>query len=276
MEIKLDTLTFTTKQIGKPLKGFTAPKIRTSQANFAGRDGGYVSGQFYAPREIVIPLHLKESNCADLEETRQAIASIPIRQDLDMYVTSFGGTTRYTSVRLLDVDGDIEERFFFDPVLTLVASDPYFYDAGDGSDPDTGWTEQTIYKIIGGGYVTPYILPIEWEEGATPSVVTNNGEITVYPQIILEDQWTNPVITNITTGFTVELNVTTTTGDIIIIDQNNQTVTLNGGNILPSRDAISSSWWGLIPGNNTISVTSDSVTDASTAIIRYKQGYLSI
>ena len=131
-----------------------------------------------------------------------------------------------------------------------------------------------IQKAVGGGYITPYVLPVVWEVGTQPNIINNVGAEAL-PQIILNGKWTNPVITNLTTNKFIKLNLTSAVGDKIIIDMRERTITLNGGSILPYRDS-NSDWWGLVHGQNTIEVLSDSQTDTSEAIIRYREQYLGI
>ena len=258
--------------LNPPIRGLTVPPIRTASGNFSGRDGGWVSSQFYAVREIVLNGTVRGDDCPDAaEKICRLQEAIGIRQKLPMYVTVSEGTTYFTEVYLADFNLDIDNERIHRFQMTLLAPDPNFY-ISDPDDPNAGWVDQTIFRLVGGGYITPYILPVEWEPGSTPTIITNGSSMPAYPQIILEDEWTNPRIVNNTTGAYVELNVTTTSGDKIVIDMYNRTVTLNGGSILPSREA-GSSWWALVSGNNSISLSSDSNDDGTEGIIRYRIPY---
>lgn len=253
------------------VQGLSKPKVRVSAGDYSGRDGGWLSGQLFKSREIVIQGEFNEGNCADLQLMREALEdALPIRQSIPFFVTNFVGATYYADVYFVDLQMDISDKFSAPFQLTLLAPDPYLYDAGDGIDPDSGYITEVIYKIVGGGYVTPYILPVTWDPGSTPTIVDNTSDVYIFPEIVLTGQFTNPRITNNTTGQFIELGVTTTTGDVIEIDMKNRTVTLNGGSILPTKTG---TWWGLQSGENAIELTTDSGSDAMSGIIRYRIAY---
>jgi len=258
--------------LSPPIQGLATPLVRTSSGNFSGRDGGWLSTQFYAPREIVVNGTIMASSCDEAEELRcQLLEALPIRTSLPFIFTTESGANFYTDVYFINLEMDVINDIHAPFQLTLLAPDPYFYRVGSGSgttDP-TGWFTDTLYRIIGGGYVTPYELPVDWAPGSTPTVINNTNGIDVYPQIILEGVFTNPRITNETTGEYIEITATTTSTDTIIIDIYARTVTLNGGSILGSL-LIGSSFWSLEPGNNSIALTTDSGSDEDEAIIRYR------
>lgn len=254
------------------LDGISLPDIRMSGDDFSGRDGGYVSSQFFSRREIVIRATLTGS-CSEIESLKCSLQnSLPIRQPLPLVIETKSGNKYYTDTFLADIDmpeyGGLQRA-----VITLIAPSPYFY-GGSSSDPSE-WIEREISKIVGGGYETPYELPVSWKPGSTPENVINTGSIAVYPQIVLQGKWTNPVIRNTTTGSYIELNISTTNGDEIIIDMDNRTVTLNGGSILPFVVA-GSSWWALQVGDNYIYIESDSGDDEQTGTVRYRRTYTSV
>ena len=253
-----------------PLDGLTLPNIRTSTGDYSGRSGGWVDGQFYSKREIVIRGVLKGNYMNRLNEMQN---KLPLNQMIPLFIhTRYGNYL--TEVYTLDLKTEFDSWGFMRFEITLVAPEPYLYSAGDGIDPDSGWINFVIQKAVGGGYITPYILPVVWEAGTQPNIINNVGA-EVLPQIILNGKWTNPVITNVTTNKFIKLNLTSAVGDKIIIDMRERTITLNGGSILPYRDS-DSDWWAIANGLNVIEVTSSSQTDTSEAIIRYREQYLGI
>lgn len=262
--------------IAAPIVGLSKPAIRTGQGDYSGRDGGYVSSQFYAKRFVTITGWINASTCEENEEMRAALLeAMAIRELLPVFIRTFTGNYYLLEAYPLDLQMDITSAKVSEFKIDLVAPSPFLFDGGDGTDPDSGWIEQTIFKYIGGGYVTPYSLPVQWAPGTTPTVITNTGDSYIYPQIILQDGWTNPQILNITENLFIELDITTTTGDEIIIDMQRRTITLNGGNILATMTA-DSSWWGLRPGNNTIQLTSDGGSDPDEATIRWRAQFTGI
>lgn len=262
--------------VQSPIVGLDMPTIRMGSGEYSGKDGGYVSTQFYSYRTIVINGFYIGSTCDEADSLRSnLISSLPIRQSLSMFITSFSGDKYLAEVYLRDFKMDMIGGVHGVFQLTFVSPSPYLYDAGDGIDPESGWTEQTIYKLIGGGYVTPYSLPVQWAPGTQPNVIENTGDTYLNPQIILTGVFTNPRITNITENKFIQVDLTTAPGDVLNIDLQNRTITLNGGSVLASRNA-DSSWWGLRPGNNTIELTSDDSDDDTSAILRWRSQFLGV
>lgn len=270
-QIRLGDLILGIKDLEPPVKGLGKPSVRTSSGNYSGKDGGWISGQFYSTRQIVITGSFTARSCALLEAKKQELLdALPIRTLIPMFVTTFTGKIYYADVYFIDLQMDIEDNIYAPFQLTLLAPDPYLYDAGDGIDPDSGYITQTIYKLTGGGYVLPYILPVIWETGSTPTSVNNTSDIYIYPEITFTGKFTNPIITNNTTGQFIQIGVTTTVGDVIVIDMKNRTVTLNGGSILPYKTG---SWWGLQPDINMIQFTTGSGGDDCCAQLKYRIAY---
>jgi hypothetical protein len=278
MQLKINGIEFgdnSKYQIVAPLSGLDQPPIRMGAGEWAGRDGGYVSAQFYGTRVIVVNGFFKGTSCEDGDNLRKnLIAALPIRQSLPFFVTTFGGRHLFSQTYIKDFKMDITEGGILGKfMITLVAPDPLLYEAGDGVDPDSGWQEAPVYKLVGGGYVTQYDMPVQWTPGTTPTIVTNAGDVIINPQIVYNGIVTNPIITNVTTNKFVRINITTTQPtDQLIIDMDKRTVTLNGGSVLSYR-TLDSIWWGLNPGNNTISFTSSGGSDINFATVRWRNGY---
>lgn len=261
--------------IQSPVSGLEAAPIRLGYGDWSGRDGGYVSSQFYSARTIVLNGFYKAGTCEEADDIRYNLAqSLDIRQSLPLFITSFSGKNYFTQTFLKDFKMDIIGSKHGQYQITLIAPDPYLYDAGDGVDPDSGWNELPIYKLIGGGYITAYDMPVPWTPGTTPAIAVNNGDTIIYPQFKIVGAVQNPRITNLTENKFVEVDVTTVNvDDEIIIDMNQRTITLNGSNILSYRTD-DSTWWGLVQGNNTIEFTSDGPSDVTFGTLRWRTAYL--
>lgn len=269
----LDSETATGIKLLPPVSGLETPPVRMSADDFSGRDGGYVSSQYYSSRVIVMRGQIDGRSCSDADEMRcMLLESLPIRQVLPFALTTDSDLTYVTDTYFRDLKMEYESNRWSTFELTLVAPDSNFYLANP-DDPESGWIEQEFEEILGGGYITPYVLPVIWEGSSQPTLIDNPTSSPLLPQIVLEGKYTNPRITNNTTGQYIELAVTTAPGDIIIIDMKERSVTLNGGSILPTK---SGSWWSLMQGTNSISLLTGSNTDTKTGIIRYRPAYTGI
>lgn len=263
--------------IEAPISGLDGAPIRMGAGDWSGRDGGYVSSQFYSTRVIVLNGFYVAGTCEEADDLRYQLAqALDIRQSLPLFITSFSGDNYFTQTYVRDFKMDIIASKHGKYQITLVAPDPYLYDAGDGSDPDSGWIELPVYKLIGGGYITEYEVPVQWTPGTTPAIATNNGDVVIYPQFKIVGAVQNPRITNFNVNKFVQVNITTTQPtDEIIIDMGQRTITLNGSNILSYR-TLDSQWWGLEQGNNTIEFTSDGPSDVDFGTLRWRTAYLGV
>jgi len=281
MRLKINGLEFgknSRYQIEAPLTGLDVPPIRMGSGVWSGKDGGYVSSQFYGSRVIVINGFYRGSTCEHADELRkQLVAALPIRQSIPLYVTTFGGRNLATQTYLQDMKMDITEGGIFGKYqITLIAPDPLLYEAGDGINPNSGWIELPVNKLLGGGYITEYNMPVQWTPGTTPSIATNSGDVVIYPQVIFKGIVQNPIITNLTSNKFVRINITTTSvNDELIIDMGQRTVTLNGGSVLSFR-TLDSVWFGLELGNNVLQYTSSGTSDVLFTTVRWRNGYKGI
>lgn len=254
--------------------GLGTSDIRTSSFLFSGRSGGLVTDQFFGFRTIVINGRIGSNTSTQQshKEDREAMqAACPIGETIPIYITVFSGETYRIDANVTDLKMEYRQRgYMSDYLLQLTAGDPYFYTT-DGGDEQSANVDHTVE----GGYITPYILPVIWAEGGQPVVVLNSGVATVYPVITLSNGATNPVITNQTTGESFALDMTVLDGEVVVIDMRQRTVTLNGVSIMGNKtdDSI---WWGLVPGNNSILLDSDSGSDPMTGVITWRNGLLSI
>jgi hypothetical protein len=248
--------------------GLGISDIRTSSFVFSGRDGGLITDQFFDIRNINITGKIGSDSQAQHQTDRQAlIDALPVGETFPVYFTMFDGTTYRIDCNLIKLTLDYNAGGLrSDFLLQLEAGDPLFYNT-DGGDDHTA----NVLRVAQGGYVTPYILPVVWDSGSSPTIVSNTGDSVTYPVITLTNAALNPSITNQATNESFELTLSMLAGDIVVIDMANRTVTLNGVSVIGNKtDA--SVWWGLQPGDNGIVLDSDSAGDTVTASIGWRNG----
>jgi hypothetical protein len=256
------------------ITGLGAADIRTSSFLFSGRHGGMVTDQLLGFRNLSVTGKIGNNSGTRLQHQldRQALLdSMPIGTTFPIYITTFAGLTYRIDVNLIDLKLEYNRRgYMSDFLIQLTAGDPYFYST-DGGDEQTA----NVSRIQEGGYITPYILPVIWETGGSPTIVTNSGDANYYPVITLSDEALNPVITNLATGESFGLDLSMLAGDEVIIDMYNRTVTLNGADILGNKTD-DSVWWALFPGDNPIMLETDTADDPITAVITWRNGVTGI
>ena len=156
-------------------------------------------------------------------------------------------------------------------MIQLTAGDPLFYSVS-GGDEQSATVNRTIDN---GGYVTPYILPVEWDSGGQPTVVLNSGNAVVYPVVTIFDTTHDPILTNQATGEQFAMTINTNDGDELVIDMLNRTVKLNGSDVIGNK-VDGSVWFGLLVGNNAIRFDTDTVDDNGYAEIVWRNGVTGI
>lgn len=256
------------------VEGLGAADIRTSQFLFSGRDGGLVSDQYYGFRPISIAGKILSPTCEQHQDDRDTFnAAVPIGTTFPVTIRLFNGDSfiAYCNVTKPTLDFMTGGQMS-DFLLQLVAGDPLFYNAGGG-----GLQSAVVPRLSdSGGYETPYILPVEWEDGGTATIVNNLGNAIFYPTITITDEAHDPIVTNTLTGEFFQLEISTLDGDELVIDMYNRTVKLNGSDVLGNKTA-ESTWWGLQPGANPITYETDTGTDDTTeALIEWRNGVTGI
>lgn len=259
----------------KKVTGLGAADIRTSSFLYSGRDGGQITAQTKGFRTITIEGIIGE-NYGTLEQhaiDRQSLMNaLPIGKSFPIYLTNFAGKTYRADVNVTDFKLEYRQRgASSDYLIQLTASDPLFYST-DGGDVQTATVNRTIDN---GGYVTPYVMPVIWDIGGQPTVVSNSGNAIVYPVITIKDTTHNPIITNQATGEQFAINISTNDGDQLVIDMANRTLKLNGADVIGNRVS-SSTWWGLLVGNNPIRFDTNTPADNGYAVISWRNGVTGI
>lgn len=259
----------------KGVTGLGPADIRTSSFLFSGRSGGLVTDQYYGFRTVTINGKIGKPGGSRLEHgvDRQALLNaLPIGSTIPVYITGFDGKQYRIDASVTDAKVEYSQGgYTSDFLIQLTAGDPLFYST-EGGDEQTATVERTVDN---GGYVTPYILPVEWDSGGAPTVVTNSGNAVVYPVITIFDTNHDPILTNLATGEQFAMSINTNDGDELVIDMLNRTVKLNGSDVIGNR-VDGSTWWALMVGENAIRFDTDTALDNGYAEVVWRNGVTGI
>lgn len=257
--------------LNAPIEGLTdIPEVRTSAYNKTGQDGGSVSSQFYGMREIAFSGRIFNDDVAAAEAARKALIAAVASKVVDVRVVTYTGASYRIRTNLTAFKcpiGQSRRRFEFN--MQLIAPDPLLYDDLEND------LLATITRKQSGGYLTPYVLPVEWQPATQPTNVVNAGNYPIKPVIEFSGGVTNPRLTNLTTGEYMQINLTTVDGDELIIDMKKRTIMLNGGNILALKET-GANWFNLEPNDNLLELTTGSDSDTGVALVRFKSGSIGI
>lgn len=132
--------------------------------------------------------------------------------------------------------------------------------------------------IPAAGWAFPWAFPWEWSESAVGLLVANAGDVPVYPVIVFTaggSGCTVPAVTNDTTGKTIAMRTgfAMAAGEVLVIDMDARTVTLEGVSAMNERDP-ESEMWALAPGDNSIEARVASGT--ATVEVRHEPRYVGV
>jgi hypothetical protein len=252
--------------------GLALPDIRTSAGVFSGRDGGFVGAQFFGSRYITLTGRAFSSDIATLEDKRLELQQVLSNRQITLRLVTYAGNSYIIECHVTRMDMPIDRSLHFARFkIELLAPDPVIYD-------DSGGVELSVEfsRVFGDGFAWPIEWPLEWPESNGATTVNNGGSVTILPRIELNGSMTNPVLTNITTGRLFALTGLATSPDAtVVIDMRARTVTLNGGNITHLVSS-NSTWWGLQPGGNDITLETGDTGDTVMATLSWRAGFMGI
>lgn len=156
--------------------------------------------------------------------------------------------------------------------IGLNFEDPNYYEYAEnnlGEEIYAHIQSIAIATAISGGLVWDAIgatwdsIGAIWEAGGSGGIttVTVDGVDSAEPIWTVTGPATNPTLTNITTGQTIEWTGTVPSGQTLIVNMDEMTASLEGANVF---QFITGSWVTLQAGNNRISYSATGTTDPST------------
>ena len=156
--------------------------------------------------------------------------------------------------------------------IGLNFEDPNYYEYAEnnlGEEIYAHIQSIAIATAISGGLVWDAIgatwdsIGAIWEAGGSGGIttVTVDGVDSAEPIWTVTGPATNPTLTNITTGQTIEWTGTVPSGQTLIVNMDEMTASLEGANVF---QFITGTWITLQAGNNRISYSATGATDPST------------
>lgn len=259
------------------LEGLTGlPNIRSTSGVNAGADGGWTSAQFFDARLISIKCIIADQSPAIVEQKRRELMSLLAlgkASPLEIRFTTESGNAYTINARVTGVTAPLGQILKKQDVLIqLRADDPLIY----AYNEEGGTVATLLVQQPSGGFEIPFTIPLTINGGEGYTSVVNSGTEAVYPVIELTGPLHNPSVVNQTGNQIIELdNLTMSASDKVVIDTQTRTVTLNGADVydLLSED---SSFMTILPGENIMALNSDTTSDAGTAKIKFKQGFITI
>lgn len=252
MQIKIGNTLFlggaSKYRLEAPLSGLESPAIRVGNGLYAGRDGGFVSGQFYGHRTITIKGFYIGDNCEDADVLRKELFGLlRIRYQLPIFIKTFSDKIYFTEGFVSDVKADIESPVAGEYQITIMCPDPILYEAQDMVSGASTWATKTI-------------------SANTPTDINNAGNVEIFPLFAFNTTTTDLTLTNNTTGEVFKLEGSIPSG--LVVDMKKRMAIADDTSYNEKR-TIDSTWWGLTPGIN-------SITTSTTTTMSYQKGVIGI
>lgn len=257
------------------LTGFDSPDIRESADDLVQEDGG-VHGDFFDGRRPVTISGLLLNPASVLDRNtrmdRLTSAVTALRQDTFIIWTPTGGEQRFMAVRLQNgprFTGAWQKEF----LVGLVAEDPRIY--------STQIYQQTVAANTTGslgGRTFDRTYDVSYGGGAPAGgmTVSNLGTTITYPTLIVYGPGNNPTITNATTGQSISLTYSLSSTEFLQIETNpiQRSILLNNqASRYQALDFATSSWWGLVPGDNDIRVSFSAVSAGASLGVTWRNAW---
>ncbi len=262
------------------------PSIRVQDDNRGYVDGMFTGRDFLSGRNLIITIQVLGASGASMTTNLNALQNALIPQQAGTGVLNFqipGSNLQRVNARVRRRAVTINPDFTYGRATAtyeFFCPDPRRYDETLNtrdlavSVAVTGRTYDRVYTAAAIPGQNPNATGMSFGGGvSTNNLITNNGNVTTYPTITIYGPAINPVITNTTTNQGLIINYSMATTDIIVIDTDFRSVTLNG----VSRRAIldnSSSWFGADPGNSYYNFNATGTNASTSCVVSWRSAYI--
>lgn len=252
--------------------GFGSPRVDSALYPNSGAHGTQLVNSFWRERRITLEFGLRASTIANYATLREAFLkawSLPRTGIKPMNFTTTDGKNLTVDVQLLNViDAPFEKGNLTigKALVELVAPDPYLNDQTINTS--------TVYLPVAGGTAIPTAIPLSLTSSGGMVTITNGGNGIFKPTITIYGICADPTISNNTTSELFQIDGSFTSSDVIVIDCENETVTLNG--ITNPLDDFTGDFLSLNPGINQISFSSGTYDAGTYAEIEWQQSWLGV
>ncbi len=265
-----------------PVSGLEAPEDRLDVYDRPGRHGQTVAKALYGGRPISITGAIHGFGATD------ALAQADYRLQRQLFIQASAHQYDATGnliphiLKLTDLTGSQYRVSVVKQKLVLPDSNPtwgtWMLDlrATDWRIQSETLTSISLSLPQSGGITFPITFPITFGASSGGSAtITNTGTVEASPIVTINGPAINPVVSNDATGQSLGLNLTLVSGDQVVIDMDNATITQGGSTNRMGNKSAGSRFWILAPGANTIRFSADAY-DVGAAVIAFRSALLGI
>jgi hypothetical protein len=266
-------------------EGMNMAALRSGDVN-KPRDHGQLKGlDVYGGQDVILDLWVK-SNGTSLQSSEDELAAATVAQPSEDQPLWFQLPNKPLLCLMVrprkkprKIDSDYASANIAKPELSLHAEDPRFYGAGQSST--------LTLATPTGGLAFPVGFPVTFSNITPSTVVLVNGNTEMRPVVIFSGPLTNPTIENASIAGEPFLKVvnpeevgyTVASGDQILLNLDTpHLVQYYKGGVASGSEptdimewlTVSSTWWDLLPGANTLRFYSNDATNTGgTATVNW-------
>jgi len=250
------------------------PGIRNQDDNRGYFDGMFSGRDFYGGRNISVNLLTLEGNGFSAQYNYNLLQANLLPQQTGttplQFQLSNAGTLQFINSRVRANATSIDPEYTYGYIKSTVSffcPDPRYYDNSANT------TSLIVQTPLGRGYNRTYNVTYGGGTQGNTGLVVNQGTTTTYPTITITGPATNPLVGNLTTGQSIQLNYSMVNTDIVVINLLNRTITLNGN---PARNLITgtSQWFAAPVGTSQFYFTATGTTAGAGAVVSYYNAYI--
>lgn len=227
------------------VEGRFMPPVESVIERVPGQPGGRRRQTTFGVREVVVPLEVASGSQAALRARLRGLVRVfdPTRGDALLRATAPDGAVRQIGCRYASGMELVETRDLIGNVqraaVVFTATDPFWYDTDPAS---LTFTTGAAPNFLGDPF-----LPIRLSSDRIlgEQTVTNDGDVETWPVWTVRGPATAIVLRNVTTGQVIDLPVTLTAAQSVVIDTRPFRKTLrrdDGTNLYGSLTATSALW----------------------------------
>ena len=258
------------------LDGIEMPEVNMQTQSAPYQDGVTDLDALFSPRTIVVSGSILAQDLPTIYLDR-ASAQRQLSPKLGLGTLTFTNDSGTFTTACRCISAIFPNKEFVNPFqnfqLQFFCPDPYWYDNSQSS---------ILMNIVNNGFTFPMTFPVVFGNyvGSTPVTATNNGDSLTPVIISVYGPTVNPVITNLTTGELIKLNISLNVGDALIVNTKfgSKSITL-----IPSSGAMSnasnsldasSTFWQLTIGANSIRFSDDYLMSLEYCTVSWYNRYV--
>lgn len=158
--------------------------------------------------------------------------------------------------------------------------DPRYYDNTQqttdliNATATAGRTYNRVYTATASSGANPFTTGMSFGGGAgSANLIVNNGWATTSPLITITGPAITPRVTNVTLGYYLQIDTTLGTADVLVLNTDLMTVTLNG---VSSRALLNnaSTWFAAPSGTSYYTFTATGTDGNTTCAVSWRSAYI--